>query len=75
MNSGPPHNTPADMALAFAGEPDGPVLAHLHATRGPWEAELSEQIGAENAAEIVDTMIKATMGHKHTLEAMGGGNA
>jgi len=34
MNSGPPHNTPADMALAFAGEPDGPVLAHLHAVMG-----------------------------------------
>ena len=60
----------ADMALAFAGEPDDRVLAHLHGTKKHFEDELATQLGAENAAAVVDAMISATMARKHELESV-----
>jgi hypothetical protein len=68
-------NAIADMALAFAGEPDGLVLEHMHLTRGTFEAELTAQIGSKAAAAIVDGMIAAVIGEKHRLERLRGGTA
>jgi hypothetical protein len=65
----------ADMALAFAGEPDEKVRAHLEQGREDFTAKLAEQLGVETAAAIVDAMFKAVIGRKRELEAKGGGNA
>jgi hypothetical protein len=65
----------ADMSLAFSGEPDDKVLAHLHATRDHFEAKLAGEIGADNAATVVDTLIKVVMAQKRKLEAGATGSA
>ena len=65
----------ADMALAFMGEPDAKVHAHLEQGRESLTTKLAAELGAETAAAIVDALIKAVLAQKHELEAKGAGNA
>ena len=67
----------ADMALAFVGEPDEKVRAHLEQTLGKTlSAKLAEKgLGLDTAAAMTEALIGAVIGHKHELEAKGGGNA
>jgi hypothetical protein len=65
----------ADLALFFAGEPDAKVLATLNQTRKNLQRDLTDTIGAEMAAQIAESFCGAVMGHKHELEAKGGGSA
>ena len=64
-----------EMALAFVGEPDAKVLAHLEQERKNFTSDLAAEIGTEAAAVVVDAMIGAVIGHKHELEAKGGSRA
>jgi len=66
----------ADMALAFVGEPDEAVRSHLAATLGKdLPSKLAGHLGTEGADAITEALIGAVMGHKHDLEAKGGGRA
>lgn len=64
-----------DAALAFVGEPDDRVIAHLQSLRADFECELAEHVGSSAAVSFVDTFIAAVMGHKRDLEAKGGSRA
>jgi hypothetical protein len=65
----------SDMALAFAGEPDDRVRAHLEGRRQSFESNLATPLGEETAAAIVSAIIDVVIGRKHKLEAMGRGSA
>jgi hypothetical protein len=61
----------ASTGLAFAGEPDDKVLAHLESGRPNFEADLLD-IGAPPylAAKFCDVFIAAVMSRKAEIEAM-----
>lgn len=61
----------ADMGLAFAGEPDARVMAHLKPWRAELEPKLAAEFGADVAAAIVDQVIKVMLERKHYLERLG----
>jgi hypothetical protein len=69
-------NAAADMALAFVGEPDEKVCAHLEATlMKTLPAQLEKHFDAETSALITQAMVKAILGQKHELESRGFGIA
>jgi hypothetical protein len=63
----------SDMALAFVGEPDEKVRAHLERRRDGFERKLAEEIGAGTAREIVPVLFGAVLAEKARLERNWGG--
>jgi len=66
-----------DAALAFVGEPDAKIMAHLEATlmRELPPRLAAQGFDADTAALIARAMVKAIIGQKHELESNGLGIA
>jgi hypothetical protein len=62
----------ADVALAFAGEPDSHVRAALECSRANLESELSPVFGAEIADQIAEKFVAAVLGRKNEIESAAG---
>ena len=65
-------NGVADMALAFCGEPDDRVLAHLERGRVRLAARLNKQLGGDIGDKVVDAIISGVMSEKRRLEQTPG---
>ncbi len=61
-----------DLSLFFVGAPDAEITAALDQTRANLEADLTETVGGEVAAQIAEAFTKAVIGRKHELEATAG---
>lgn len=64
-----------DLGLAFAGEPNHRVRAHLDRALVTMERGLAEELGATMAAKIVAALKHAVLAQKAKLEALGMGRA
>jgi len=62
------------LALDFAGKPDEQVRPDLESIIGKVEADIITEIGARQAAIILDVFRRAVMGHKHDIEAASSGS-
>jgi hypothetical protein len=59
------------LALDFAGKPDEEVRLDLEGIIGNIEADIVGEIGAKQAATLLDIFRRAVMGHKHDIENAG----
>ncbi len=64
-----------DMGLAFAGEPDDRVSAHLDRALVTMQRGLADELGATMAAKIVTALKHAVMLRKAELERRPRGRA
>jgi hypothetical protein len=65
----------SEIAFCFAHEPDDKVIAELERMRPALVRDLTSTLGAEAAADLADSFVKAVLGHKHHLEVKGAGSA